>query len=567
MSARTITGLRRWSCQIKELPAVSTIRALHVYDFDNTLFMSPLPNPKLWNGPTLGLLGTEDTFANGGWWHDVRILAATGEGVEREEPRAWEGWWNENIVSLVQLSMRQKDALTVLLTGRSEAGFADLIKRMVASKGLEFDLIGLKPAVGPYNQRFPSTMTFKHAFFEDLIYTYREAEEMRIYEDRPKHVKAFRDYLVVLNKPLLHGPDHVRIRRPIQAEVIPVTENVKNLDPVTETAEVQRMINEHNAAASRSSTSSPYRLQIKRTIFYTGYLISPANTQRLLSLVSLPEGDVKVLANNILITPRPAPQSILDKVGGMGKVVTWAVTATAVWDNRLWAVAVKPVPEDSKYYTENPTPVVVLALRKGARPVDTNRIQPEHWRAIPAHMALTFETVVGEKMLLRVEKEERGENEWESLFASKDHKRKHAHGQGADGETYSGQPRTTRPPGGRGGTRGHAQGFAGRPGRGSGVAGSRGGHRGNNTHRGNNRGGNRGRGRGGAGGASYAPRAYDELGAGPGWHGGEGGGRSQFMPARSDEASSGGPAGFVNHAHAHAHANADAQTFTYRQGA
>jgi len=46
----------------------------------------------------VGRLGNEDAFGGRGWWHDQRILAATGEGIEKEEPRAWEGWWNEQIV-------------------------------------------------------------------------------------------------------------------------------------------------------------------------------------------------------------------------------------------------------------------------------------------------------------------------------------------------------------------------------------------------------------------------------------------------------------------------------------
>lgn len=59
-------------------------------------------------------------------------------------------------VSLVELTMQQDDALNVLLTGRSESGFGQLLKRMVASRNLEFDMICLKPEVGPNNQRFPS---------------------------------------------------------------------------------------------------------------------------------------------------------------------------------------------------------------------------------------------------------------------------------------------------------------------------------------------------------------------------------------------------------------------------
>lgn len=60
--------------------------------------MSPLPNPTLWNPYTVGKLQTQECFGSGGWWHDRRILAATGDGIEKEEPKAWKGWWNEQVV-------------------------------------------------------------------------------------------------------------------------------------------------------------------------------------------------------------------------------------------------------------------------------------------------------------------------------------------------------------------------------------------------------------------------------------------------------------------------------------
>lgn len=140
LGTHTTTGLKRWSCQNKDLPcehvcgsispidfrtnffllpaAVSDIKAIHVYDFDNTrmcsshqalskprstanilpVFCSPLPNPQLWAGPTIGSLQGLECFTNGGWWHDARILQATGGGMEVEEPLGWKGWWNEQIV-------------------------------------------------------------------------------------------------------------------------------------------------------------------------------------------------------------------------------------------------------------------------------------------------------------------------------------------------------------------------------------------------------------------------------------------------------------------------------------
>ncbi|KAF1808481.1 hypothetical protein P152DRAFT_370096, partial [Eremomyces bilateralis CBS 781.70] len=403
----TVTALRRWSCADKDLPGVDKIETIHVYDFDNTLFASPLPNKSLWNGQTIGQLGSPDVFLNGGWWHDSAILAATGEGVEKEEPRAWDGWWNEQIVDLVRLSMQQKDALCVLLTGRAERQFAELINRIVKSKGLEFDLITLKPAVGPSNQKFSSTMNFKLEFFTTLVNTYHRATEIRVYEDRPKHTKGFRDFFANLNRQLLN-PVPPPPRGTIVAEVIQVPENATVLNAVTEVAEVQKMINNHNTAilaGTAPPTAIPFIL--RRTVFYTGYLIPAAASQQLQSLVHPPSNvsmsDIRYLANSILITPRPAPPSVLTKVGGIGRRLMWRVTGTACWEGKLWAARVAPIPSTEKVYTENNIPTVVLALRRGARPIDVSRI--DNWQPVPVEKEFVFESTVGEKSLLRLEEE------------------------------------------------------------------------------------------------------------------------------------------------------------------
>ncbi|KAI6714818.1 hypothetical protein PZA11_005106 [Diplocarpon coronariae] len=497
----TLTALNRWSVADREqLPAVEKIKVLHVYDFDNTLFNSPLPNPKLWNGPTLGFLQSQDVFATGGWWHDSRILAATGEGLEKEEPRAWEGWWNEKVAELVQLSMQQKDALAVLLTGRSERGFPELIKKMVKSKGLDFDIISLKPAAGPNNQRFSSTMNFKQVFLESLMETYKAAEEIRVYEDRVKHTKGFRDFFTEYNKRQIGGAP---TRGPITAEVVQVADGATQLDPVTETAQVQRIINDHNRA--RSNGQHGPRYEIKKTVFYTGYLISNTDTAKLLTLAQLPaqmrDTEMKFLANNVLITPRPCQQSILDKVGGMGSKTTWEVTGTAVFENKIWAARVRPIPETKKYYTENPVPMVVLALRKGARPIDAGKIQ--NWQPVPPEKQFVFESTVGEKVLLRIEPEAQ-ETEYESLFPNKTHKRKHAPDDDSANPSRRDAPHapSTAAP-----TRGGYQPnhSAGRGGRGS-NRGQRG-NRGGGGSRGN---GGRSRGRGGGGYKNY--QSLDDVG-------------------------------------------------------
>ncbi|KAL8658942.1 MAG: hypothetical protein Q9226_000680, partial [Calogaya cf. arnoldii] len=398
-----------------------------------TVFMSPLPNPKLWTGQTIGSLQTQECFVNGGWWHDPHILGATGQGIEKEEPRSWDGWWNEQIVDLVELSVKQNDVLTVLLTGRGEDNFAQLIKRIVASKNLPFDMICLKPQAGPNNQTFTSTMKYKQAILQDLVSTYKDADEIRIYEDRVNHTREFREYFESFNQMLLNSSAPA-MRKPLTAEVIQVTETNTTLDPVSETAEVQRMINGHNTAINSGSHALSSPLEIKRTVFFTGYLVSPVDTIRLLTLVKLPSGtresEVKSLANNIMITPRPCPQSLLEKVGGIGRKQTWQVTGIANYESRVWAARVTPVPANAQYHTDNPIPMVVLALVKGARPSDANRIQ--NWQPIPSDKQYIFQTEVGEKVQLRVEPVNEEEGEYESLFQNRNAKRRRDHQEGPD---------------------------------------------------------------------------------------------------------------------------------------
>ncbi|KAF6219341.1 hypothetical protein HO133_005166 [Letharia lupina] len=507
--SHTLTGLKRWSCHSRELPPVDQVKALHVYDFDNTLFMSPLPNQKLWNGQTVGFLQTQECFVNGGWWHDQRILEATGQGIEKEEPKAWEGWWNEQIVDLVGLSIKQNDTLTVLLTGRSEHNFADLIKRIVASKDLSFDMICLKPQAGPNSERFRSTMMYKQAILEDLVHTYKDADEIRIYEDRPKHTKGFRDFFESFNANLL-SPAAQTPRKPIVAEVIQVADQVKTLDPVVETSEVQRMINNHN-----SQNKAGRNLEIKRTVFYTGYLIAPMDTAKLLTLVkphpNMPETDVKFLANNILITFGPAQSPLLNKVGGIGFKQTWQVTGFASLDSKVWAARVSPVPPISIFHTDNHVPFVLLAHHKTARPGDANRIQ--NWQPVSADKQYVFQTTVGEKVQLRVEPETEGESEYDSLLDRRYLKRRHSPPPGPqqihrNGHGNDENRRLNGGNGNRGGTQN----------RGRGGGGGRSG--GNNNNRGG-RGGVPGRGGGGhnrgrGGGQRGAYKSLDDVGSGGG---------------------------------------------------
>lgn len=197
------------------------------------------------------------------------------------------------------------------------------------------------------------------------------------------------------------------------------------------------MVNNHNQSIQLSNgpKNKMKRLQIKRTVFLTGYLLSCGDSSRLVETVLKPmlapnyvDSDIKIMATNILITPRPAAKTLLQSIGGIGKSVKWQVTGTAILDQKIWAARVAPVDPNQRVYTDNPELVVVMALRKGGRPADVGKIQ--HFDAIAPDRALVFDSTIGQKMVLRIEEEHPGEDEYESLFQNKNAKRKQLH----DGE-------------------------------------------------------------------------------------------------------------------------------------
>lgn len=361
-------------------------------------------------------------------------------------------------------------------------------------------------------------------------------------------------------------------RKPITAEIIQVAEIMTNLEPVVEAAEVQRMINSHNIAIRAGTTTQTRHLEIKKTVIFTGYLVAPADTVKLLSLINLPSGitesAVTFHGNSILITPRTPPAFILDKVGGMGHKQAWQITDTGSYESKIWAARVAPIPSSAPYHTDNPLPVIVLAHLKNVKPIEANRIQ--NWQTVPQEKQYVFQTEVGEKKQLRVEREGEGENEFDQ-YAVKSLKRRlgvdespqdrdshsrsmqaplqrqRSHGYGSEehrrngaGGGHSGNHRGNSQNRGRGGggggggpgTGGSQHRLPPRGGRGGGVGGNRGGG-----------GGNRGRGRGGY-------KSLDDVGGPSGgrYGGGQGGGGYQqpnyddLPPHRSDSYNTAFPA-------------------------
>jgi len=383
----TITAIKRWSCESKRIPGVDHVKAIHVYDFDNTLFATPLPNELIWTKNAMGHLTQPDYFMNGGWWHDPGILAATGEGVDIEEKRGFAGWWNENTVKTSRQSIASEDTLTILLTGRSEAKFQELISRILRSKGLSFDLICLKPTVMPNNIQVTSTMQYKNELLKSLIYTYKRAQTIRIWEDRPNHVKKFRTLFADVNTDIQQGRAPVQRDR-IHAVVIPVYGLANSLKELTEISQIQNMVNQHNKAIARGTAPAAFEpLTIRTSVAYSAYVVmSDYDCALLRSLVKLPPSLKKPATTwppTLHIQQGAIAGPLRSYIGEVGTTIKLRVTSFASWNNQMWAVRVEALPGTYGFQSTLQPPVMLLASTRPHGIHDIAKIEEQRWTDIP----------------------------------------------------------------------------------------------------------------------------------------------------------------------------------------
>lgn len=354
-------------------------------------------------------------FLTNGRFHDPRILAATGKGLETEEGRAWKGFWNEKLVQISKQCFEDPEALTVLLTGRSTA-YCDLITRILKSKCLNFDLVVLKPKKerGASN----STLTFKYAFIDDVLRLGESIDEVEVYEDRAPHRDAFEDYLKNWRR-LKETTTEEEQSDGIKRQTLELEEQNDNiglkafkvhfvempfihLDEEVEESLVRTMLDELN---SIDMADEPDQWVMQKKVFSLGYEVQPQDFEKLFDTYFSLITDDK-LANrdewrtirqpSVFIYFNSQPR-ILHKVGGVGKQVEFEVTRFAV-SEKVFALSLAPIASfheitsnsgatalahDSRtrFWSKNDVPVLVLATRKGGKPVDANYLK--NWTTVP----------------------------------------------------------------------------------------------------------------------------------------------------------------------------------------
>ena len=319
--------LFRWNSIPDELnvpncPA-DEIRRIHIYDFDNCLYKSPQPNRHLYTQSTLGIIWGQEHTIQGGWWAEPSFLEESlAESLATTSPSS-DTYWCEEIRKLAQLSFEATDTVSVLLTGRKELRFSELLGRMLtvtrnlSNRGvndLKFSAVclkknnsqvatvkgilpednGISTQESSSNNDYMHTADYKKALFTDFITYYKNLEEITIYDDRIKQINSFKTFF-----------NNFQPRCKFQWFVIPVTPKSTTLDPAMEYKLVTKMIEEHNRELLKLSRqpgqykSNYEELTIKWTPRQCGFFLDKKSQRKLLSFsyAYLRKGPMKKIGN------------------------------------------------------------------------------------------------------------------------------------------------------------------------------------------------------------------------------------------------------------------------------
>lgn len=145
---------------------------LAVFDFDGTLFDTPLPD----TGKDIFKEKTGQDWPHKGWW---------GKG-ESMDSNIFEIPPVDSVLADFKIERANPETLVVLLTGRRE-NLGDLVKEITDKHELEFDEYHFNNG--------GATETFKMKTLDRLLIKYQDIQEVALWDDRLIHIPIFEQFL------------------------------------------------------------------------------------------------------------------------------------------------------------------------------------------------------------------------------------------------------------------------------------------------------------------------------------------------------------------------------------
>ncbi|OMJ26120.1 hypothetical protein AYI70_g414, partial [Smittium culicis] len=229
------------------------IKRLAVIDFDNTLFCSPLPNSDIWDSRSIGLLKGDL-----GWFLDSRTLQKPYLSNSKKR-------WVKEIEKVSTEEFNRPDTLCILLTGRSDYIYHDIIRDLLLKRNISFDMVILKEnpnikwnpknfisnkldyseltarnkALGIFASKAtnPVTFDYKMDVIADILDSFPSLDSIYMWDDRLNHCSKMQAFL---------EDKYVSNNRIKEAKVYKVDQNTIYMDLDHEKELVNYLVNDHN---------------------------------------------------------------------------------------------------------------------------------------------------------------------------------------------------------------------------------------------------------------------------------------------------------------------------------
>ncbi|KAL6939205.1 hypothetical protein ACO0RG_003034 [Hanseniaspora osmophila] len=254
----------------KTLVDPKKIKTINIFDFDNTLFNSPAPNPHIIEPYSLNVLSYPYHLHTGGWWcqpsylnalvdewlEDRRHLEKSGiecsvkhnyqdEQCQCDECKIDRKYWNPHTCRLLHESSLQEDnTLTLIMTGRRNDRFAPVMEKVFANtifkRRIHVNGVFLK------DPTFSSTMAYKTQVLSDLLLTFKP-QLLVMYDDRPSQIKGFKSFLYDFRRSNESKLPYFRY------EVVLVPRLVRYLSAYKERLLLEQEIKEHNEISQKQA--------------------------------------------------------------------------------------------------------------------------------------------------------------------------------------------------------------------------------------------------------------------------------------------------------------------------
>lgn len=421
----------------------SQVKRIHIYDFDNTLFKSPAPNPNLLSKYMVNILTDPQKLSNGGWWSEPRFLqelikewAIRRSRISSVDKQALEAldheYWNKDIVELSYLSQIEPGTISVLMTGRKEVFFHDVIGKVLDNPvfgyaDLQFHAVFLK------KPNYETTMKYKTSCITELLDHYDQVEEITLYDDRIRQLDGFQKFL----------NEYVEAIRPnLQYNLVHVPGIIKYLDPRHERRIIGDIVEEHNfdvdckrhgkPTLRRQNTPSNFdmtKMGIRERRLGASYMLTGLSCKKVVqftlkeyicvlggeeqlntihfhprSIMATQKGctTTKLEAAKIIMgCDKELSEDVVDACvyemnhGIEDSKVQWKLTEFGHYNKTLFVFKVEPVPKSRYVYTEFPYPLLVVGTKDGFSTEISEIYNIGEFRWLPVREDIFIDTYFG----------------------------------------------------------------------------------------------------------------------------------------------------------------------------